>query len=121
MGEASKLANKLDTSATMWMVVIKSQSIEPGVDMKALYGTVKIASGNLDGDLRVITGDPKQASQLVTKFNTEFPKMQQNLPPAAASLAKSLKVTNSGAELQATASAPEKEVIGLLSMVLAMM
>jgi hypothetical protein len=117
-GQANQLASKLDTSSTMWMVVIKSQSVQPGIDMKALYGTVKVANGNVDSNIRVLTGDATQATQLVTTFNKELPNLGKSLPPAAASLVKTLKLTSTGAEVQASASAPEKDLLALVTSML---
>ncbi len=117
-GEANRLAGKLDTGSTMWAVVIKSQNMQPGIDMKALYGTVKLASGNVDSDVRLVTADAKQATQLVTTVNKELPTLGKSLPPSAASMLKTLKLSNSGAEVHATASAPEKDVLGLVGMLL---
>lgn len=120
-GEAGKLAKKIDTGATLWMSVIKSESIQKGIDMKALYGTIKIAKGNVAAGARIVTADKQQAADLVTAFNREMPNVQGSLPPAAQALAKSLKVKASGAEVQATASAPEADVLALLSLVMMMM
>lgn len=119
-GAANKLANKLDTGATLWMVVMKSQPIQGSIEMKALYGTANVASGNVDGDMRVITGGASQASDLVTMFNAELPKLQGALPPAASALVKSLKLTANGAEVQATASAPEKDLLSLFALVMSL-
>jgi hypothetical protein len=117
-GTTGAMAAKIDTGATVWMAVIKEQQIQQGITMKGLYGTVKIAKGNVDGDLHVVTGDEKQATSLVTAFNKEMPNIQKGLPPAAKSLATSLKMSNTGAEVQATATSPEKDLLGLLGLVL---
>lgn len=119
-GEANKLASKLDTGATVWMVVLKSQPIQGSIEMKALYGTAKVANGNFSGDMRLVTGDTQQATELVTMFNQELPKLQGGLPPAASALAKSLKLTSNGPEVQATASAPEKDLLALFALMLAL-
>jgi hypothetical protein len=120
-GTAGGMAAKIDTGATVWMAVIKEQQIQKGITMKGLYGTVKIAKGNVDGDLHVVTGDEAQATSLVTAFNKEMPNIQKGLPPAAQSLAKSLKMSSSGAEVQATATAVEKDLLGLLGLLLGSM
>ncbi len=115
-GQASRLARKLDTAATVWMSVIQAQSIQKGIDMKAVFGTVKVAKGNFAADVRVVVGDKQQAADLVTAFNTELPKVQGTLPEAAQTLAKSMKIKATGPEVQATANAPEKQVLELLTM-----
>jgi hypothetical protein len=120
-GTTGGMAAKIDTGATIWMAVIKEQQIQPGVTMKGLYGTVKVATGNVVGDLHVVLGDEKQASSLVTQANKELPNVQKNLPPAAQSLVKTLKLTAAGPEVNATASAPEKDLLGLLGMLLGAM
>lgn len=117
-GEANRLANKLDTGATLWMVVIKSQPIQANVEMKAFSATIKVARGNMDADMRVVTGDTAQATELVTMFNRELPNVQSSLPPAAKALVKTLELTSAGAEVKATASAPEADVLALLGMFL---
>jgi hypothetical protein len=120
-GITGGMAAKIDTSATVWMAVIKEQQIQQGITMKGLYGTVKIAGGNVAGDLHVVTGDEKQAAQLVSAFNKEMPNIQKGLPPAAQSLAKSLKMSAAAAEVNATASSPEKDLLGLLGLLLGSM
>ncbi len=120
-GQASKLAKKLDTTATIWMSVIQSQNIQPGIDMTALYGTVILAGGNMNADVRVVTGSKEQATQLVDAINRDLPKAQGMLPPAAKALVKSLKMTALGAEVQATTGAPEKDVLDLITMLQAFM
>jgi hypothetical protein len=120
-GEAAKLAKKLDTGATVWMAVIKEQSIQKGIDMKALYGTVKLAKANLAADARIVTGGKDQAESLVTAFNTEIPKMAGSLPAAAQLMVKNMKMKAAGAEVQASTNAPEKDVMDLLQMLMAFM
>lgn len=117
-GTTGTMAAKIDTSATIWMAVVKEQQIQAGITMKGLYGTVKVASGNIAGDLHVVTGDDKQAKTLVDAFNKEIPNVQKSLPPAAQALVKSMKMSSAGAEVNATASSPEKDLLGLLSLVL---
>jgi hypothetical protein len=120
-GTTGGMAAKIDTGATVWMAVLKQQEIQKGITMKGLYGTVKIAKGTVDGDLHVVTGDEKQATSLVTAFNKEMPKIKSGLPPAAQSLATSLKMSSAGAEVQATATSPEKDLLGLLGLLLGSM
>ena len=120
-GETNKLANKIDTGATVWMAVIKKQTVQPGIDMNAVYGTVKLANGQMSADARVLTGGKDQATKLAGMFNTELPKMAGSLPPAAQSLVKAMKMTANDAEIQATTSAPEKDLIDLLTMLQALM
>jgi hypothetical protein len=117
-GTTHDMAAKLDTSSTVWMAVIKDQPIQGSVSMKALYGTIKIKKGTMAGDLHVVTGDAKQATDLVDQFNKEMPAVQKNLPPAMQSLVKNLKMSAAGAEVNATASAPEKDILSLLGLVL---
>jgi hypothetical protein len=120
-GEASKLAKKLDTSATVWMSVIQTQNIQPGIDMTALYGTVRLTGGNMAADVRVVTGSQDQATKLVDAINKDLPQAQKMLPPAAKALVSSLKMTASGAEVLATTGAPEKDVLDLIQMLAAFM
>ncbi len=120
-GESSKLARKLDTSATVWMSVIKEQPIQKSIVMKALYGTIKLVKANVAADVRIVTGDKQQATDLVTAFNTQLPQMQPNLPAPAQTLVKSLKLKATGAEVQATAGAPEKDVLELMTMLSALL
>jgi hypothetical protein len=117
-GATGAMAAKIDTSATVWMAVIKEQQIQSGITMKGLYGTIKVAAGIIAGDLHVVTGDDKQAKTLVDAFNKEMPNVQKSLPPAAQALVTSMKMSSAGAEVNATASSPEKDLLGLLSLVL---
>jgi hypothetical protein len=113
-GEADKLASKLDTSSTVWMAIIKDQSIQPGIDMKSMYGTVKIANANVASDVRIVTADDKQATNLVTTLNQQLPQVQKGMPPAIQNMMKTLKVVAAGKEVQATASAAEKDLLSLM-------
>lgn len=118
-GAAAKLAAKLDTSATVWMAVIKEQSLPENMKMKAMAGTVKIAGGNVAMDLKMGMGDKKQAATFVTMANKELPALTPNLPPAAQTLIKTLKLKSAGADVQATATGTEQDVISLVQMALA--
>lgn len=116
--DGGRLAEKIDTGATVWMVVRKEQSVMEDVAMKAVYGTVKLAKGTASADLRVITGDAAQASSLSTLVGSQLPSVTSALPAAAARMVKSLRVTASGDEVKVTVSAPEKDLIELVTSML---
>jgi hypothetical protein len=117
-GDAGKLASKLDTSAAAWMVVLRAESNPMGFDMKGLYGTVKVATGNLAAEVRVVTANAKQATDTAAMVTAALPAIGPKLPPAASPILKTVNVTSAGVDVVATATATEKELMALLTAVL---
>lgn len=115
-GETGKLAAKIDTSSTVWMAVTKTKELQPGVQMTAVYGTVHIASGTVNVDARAVLSDPAQATKLVDQANKDLPAETKSMPPFVQNIVKTLKLTANGPEIQATANAPEKDVLTLISL-----
>lgn len=117
-GDANKLAGKLDTGAAAWMVVMRAEANPMGFDMKAVYGAVKVATGTLAAEVRIVTGNPKQATDTAAMATAALPAIGKNLPPAASAILKTLKISSAGADVVATGTATEKDVMALLTALL---
>jgi len=113
---ASKLVAKIDTGSTVWMAVTKSKELQPGVQMTAVFGTVHIANSNVKVEAHAQLSDAASATKLVDQANAELPKAGASMPPMVQGILKTLKLSASGAEVVATANAPEKDVLSLIKL-----
>jgi hypothetical protein len=115
---AGAALGKVNTNAAMWGVVAKADQLEPGMNMKAGYGSADITAGNINADLRLILGSAKEATDAVTKATAQLDEAKKSgqVPPALASIVNSVKVSSAGDELQIKASLAEKEALGLFNM-----
>jgi hypothetical protein len=118
--DADKLVAKLDTGSTVWMAVIKSKEIQPGVQMKAVFGTIHIANSNVNVDVHAQLSDAATATKLVDDANKQMPAQAAKMPPMIQNIVKTVKLTADGADVHATASATEKDVLALLQMAVPM-
>lgn len=111
------LAN-VNTNAALWGAAAKSQKLEEGMNMKAVYGSADLASGTLSADVRVVLANAKEATDATAKAiqGLEDAKKGNQIPPHLAGLAKSIKISAQGPELQVKGSMPEAEVLGLIGM-----
>jgi hypothetical protein len=115
-GKGTQLAwlSKVNTSATVWGGLNKTEQVDAGMTMKALYGAVDVKGGMLNVDAHVLLGSTKEATDAVAKYNAAL-KNGENKPEVAA-LFKGFKVSTSGAEVTATGSFAEKDLEPLLKL-----
>jgi hypothetical protein len=115
---AGAALGKVNTNAAMWGVVAKAEQLEPGMNMKAGYGSADITGGNIIADLRLVLASAKEATEAVVKANSQLEEAKKGgqVPPALANVIKTLKITSAGEELHIKASMAEKEALGLIGM-----
>ena len=115
---AGAALGKVNTGAALWAVYGKAQQIDPQTNMKAGYGHADIAAGEIRVDGRMVLANAKQATDTAAKANTELEKAKAGggIPPAFASVAKTVKIGAAGDEVQIKASMPEKEALSLIGM-----
>ena len=117
---AGKLVAKIDTGSTVWMAVTKTKEVQPGVNMTAVFGTVRIANSTVNVEAHAQLSDPAAATKLVDQANKDLPAASAKMPPMAQGILKTLKLSANGNEVIATANAPEKDVLTMLKLVVPM-
>ena len=117
-GVAGTALGKVNTGAAMWGAVVKAEQIDAGLNMKAAYGAADIAGGNIAGDVHVVLGSAKEATEAAVKFNDQLEQTKKGgqVPPAFANILKSVKIAAVGDEVVVKASISEKEALGLAGM-----
>jgi hypothetical protein len=91
--------------------------VAPGAKASLLYMSATLAKGNVGVDAHVVIDSAKNATDVAGKINTQLAAVKGGgLPPAIDSVVKSLAVKSSGSEVVVTANAPEKDVLGLITM-----
>ena len=85
--------------------------------MKVVYGQADLAAGNINGDVHVLVGNPKEATDLSAFAQTKLDEARKSgsLPPQAITLMQSVKLAAAGDEVQVKASLPEKEALAFLA------
>jgi hypothetical protein len=108
----------VNTKAAIWGVVVKSQELDSGVHMKLAFGSLDVASGNLNANVHLTVDTAAMAKTAADKANDQLAELKKSgkLPPAAAGMVSSVKVASAGSDVVLTGSAPEKDVLGLMSM-----
>ena len=117
-----KAVGKVNTNAAAWGATTESKSLQPGMNMKGGYGTLDVAKGNITVGAHVTLGSPAEATQAATEANKQLGQVKASgqLPAMFNSLLGSLKVTSAADELVIGASAPEKDVLAVAQMAMAM-
>jgi hypothetical protein len=116
---AGHALGSVGTGAAFWMVVAEEKNLAPDVQasMKAIYGQADLAGGNISADFRIVTGSPKEATDLAAYAQKQMDDLKKagTLPAEAMNIVKSLKIGASGAEVQLKASLPEKEALSFIT------
>jgi hypothetical protein len=117
-----KLAGKVNTGAAGWGATTESKAVQPGMDMKGGYGSLDLAKGNITVNAHVVLATPAMAAQASTEANKQLAQIKTSgqLPAMFTSLLASLKVTSDASELVVGANAPEKDVLAVAQMLMAM-
>ncbi len=117
-----KLAGKVNTGAAGWGATTESKQVQPGMNMKGGYGSLDVAKGNITVNAHVVLGTPAEAAQASTEANKQLAQIKTSgqLPAMFTSLLASLKVTSEASDLVVGANAPEKDVLAVAQMAMAM-
>jgi len=114
----AKALGSVNTGAAMWMVLTQEKDLAPQVNatMKVIYGHADLAAGNINADFRLVTASAKQATDLAAFANKQVDDAKKGgqVPPQAMSVMKTLKIAQTGDEVQLKASIPEKEALSLV-------
>jgi hypothetical protein len=113
---------KANTSAAVWGVMEKAQELEPGMNMKLGYGSLDMSGATMTLDGHLVLANAKEATACAAKANQHVAEMQKSgqLPPQFASIAKSLKITAAGDEMQLKLSLTQQDLMSLLGMLMSM-
>ena len=117
-----KVVGKVNTGAAAWGATTESKAIQAGMNMKGGYGSLDVAGGTITVGAHVVLGSPAEATQASTEANKQLAQLKTSgqLPAMFNSLLASLKVTSAADELVVGASAPEKDILAVAQMAMAM-
>ena len=117
-GGLAKFLAKANQSHTMWFVSTKSAPIpDTGGTIKATFGTVNAGKGNVDLDATMVTSSVKDAKAFVDSTNNQLTALKSGVPPQFAGLVDALKVKAEDDRAKFKMSAPEKDLVALISLV----
>lgn len=121
-GALAKVAAKVDTNAAGWGVTTEGKQLQANLNMKGGFGTFDLKGGVVSVKGHMVTGSPTEATNAAAEGNKQLTQMKSSgqLPAMFNSLMKDLKITSEGADLVMSASAPEKDVLGMIQMAMAM-
>jgi len=116
---AGHALGSVNTGAAFWMVVAEEKNLAPDVQasMKVIYGHADLAAGNIGADFRIVTGGPKEATDLAAYAQKQIDDLKKAnaLPPEAMNIVKSLKIAATGPEVQLKGSMPEKDALAFIA------
>jgi len=117
-----KVVGKVNTGAAAWGATTESKAVQPGMNMKGGYGTLDVTKGVITIGAHVVLGSAAEATKAASEANTQLGQLKTSgqLPAMFNSLLASLKVTSAADELVVGASAPEKDVLAVAQMAMAM-
>ena len=111
----------LKSTSALTMVYAKPiplDQVAPGAASKLMYMTANVKGGNLSAEIHLLLDSAKTATDFAAKMSSQLAdaKKSGSLPPMFATLVSSLVVKSSGAEVVVSASAPEKDLMGLIAL-----
>ncbi len=117
-----KIAGRVNTGAAGWGATTETKQVQPGMTMKGGFGSLDVAKGNITVNAHVMLSSPAEATQASTEANKQLTQIKTSgqLPAMFNSLLASLKVTSEGGDLVVGANAPEKDVLAVAQMAMAM-
>ena len=114
-GTLNTFLAKASSSAAVWLATTKAQPIQTGGTMKGAYGTVDTSKGNVNVDVSIVMASPKEAKGLVDQLTSLIASAKTAIPPQFQKLVDALRLSASADAAQVKRSAPEKDVLGLIS------
>lgn len=120
--ELGKTLAKVNTAAALWGAGQGSKELQPGMTAIGGYGSVGFANGTYDVEVRGIMATAAQATSMVTTANQQLAEAKKGtaLPAPVVSLLKSVTIAAAKDEVLVKASLPEKELMGVVAMAMAM-
>jgi hypothetical protein len=106
--KAAKLAAKVNTKATGWVVSSKETELD-GAKIKAAYGGLVLRNGNLDADLHAAFGSPADAKAAADKVTAELAAK-----PDAKAFVDKMTITSAKDEMVIKAKLAESELVQAL-------
>lgn len=115
-GALSTYLGKASSSAAVWIASTKGQSIQQGVNMRGMYGTIDAARGNISVDMSVVLGDAKEAKNAVDMAKSLITSMRANIPPQFTKLVDAVKLAAIADAANVKLTASEKDVMAVVAM-----
>ena len=118
----AKPIGKVNTNASAWLSILQDKELDPGVHTKAGYGSIDIASGNVNADIRVQLDSAASAAKEAASMTKQVGDFVSSgmVPPAIQPLLKGMKIAASGDEMTLKSSATEASVLAVVQMFLQM-
>ncbi|MBA3540836.1 MAG: hypothetical protein H0T79_14585 [Deltaproteobacteria bacterium] len=116
------LVAKATTSGAAWGATTQANTLQPGVDMKSGYGWMTMDKGTLNAELHATMGDAKSATSTADMANKQITAIKGSgqIPPTVATMLGNVKVTAAGSDVVVKAGMNEKDISGLLGLLLKM-
>jgi hypothetical protein len=114
----AKFMGKANMNHAIWFASTKSESLDTGGSRKGGFGTINTAKGNVDIDMTVVTTSVKDAKAFVASTNDAVSSVRGGVPPQFTKLVDALKITAEDDRAKFKFSAPEKDLVALLAMLL---
>lgn len=116
---AAKPVGKVNTGAAIWGATTVSKQL-PDATMKAGYGSITYANGNLSADVHAQLENAKQASAVATQASSQIAQFKgdASIPQGITDAIKTVKVTSAADEVMVKASIAEKDLAQLLMLLL---
>jgi hypothetical protein len=118
-GLASALSTtlaKVDTSSAAWVVADKNQELEAGVRMTGAYGSVKLASGVMSGEVNLVVDSAKAAKKMAADAQKELVEGAKQMPPNIAKLLAGVKITSADTTFTVKASVAESDAMAIMGL-----
>jgi hypothetical protein len=113
----AKIHTAANTKGALWGATSIEKELDPGMRMKSAHGALTVAGGNLVIDLHTTLDSPKAAADAVAKARDQISKVAAGpVPSAVKTMLQQVSIKAAGAEISISASVPEAEVLGMLSL-----
>jgi hypothetical protein len=111
-----KPVSKVNTSAAGWLGLVQDKELDPGIRMKAGWGSLDIGGGNVSTDFHIQIDSAANAAKQAASMNKQLSDLLASgaVPASVQPLAKSVKIGATGDELTVKAGATEQAVMTVI-------
>lgn len=123
-GDISKALGKVNTSAAIWFAVAKKTPMGDGktkATMKIAYGALDLAAGVVSAEGNIVVSSSAEAKAFADQANAEMTKNSGQMPPDMQKIMKNVKITSSGDTVTIKCSLTEKELMGVIGLMMTQM
>jgi hypothetical protein len=114
----TKLMGKTNMGHAIWFASTETAPMDTGGTRKGGFGNINTAKGNVDLDMTMLTSSVKDAKAFVEAMNQQLSSVKGGVPPQFVKLVDALKISAEDDRAKFKFSAPEKDIVALVSMLL---